>query len=268
MNLGAIERQLDLRDLKLGKVQAPIEIPKTYLTDLSVYPKYYQGSLPACGAHSAAVLKVIQEASETNKIQSFSPRFLWSEIKKIDNHSLEEGTDMRSIFETLKSVGICDYNLIGNDISLSLVEYSLPDISLAVLDNAQPRIIKSYAFTNSPSLQDIKQAIYQNKVVLLLLYVDEGFFGTTEPTFTEKKWGHFVAGANYDEDNFIIIDSTEKDLSLSIKKINKKYIRFVREIGTCLDLPNDYVQNLIKQKELAQKVVQLLIELKNKLHGK
>ena len=264
---GAIKRPKDKRDFKLGKVQAPIEIPKIYMPDLSVYQKYFQNGIPACGAHAGAILKVIQETKEYGHPVSFSPRFLWSVIKNKykDGYALEDGTDMRSIFETLKTYGICDFDFVGNDVSLSLENYTNASLTPSILDNAHPRVIKSYAFIDdggSVSIQDLKQAIYQNGAVLILISLDNGFFGTKNPVFTTKKYRHFVVAANYDEDSFYIIDSTEKDFSFSVKRMLNKDISFVIEAGTAVDLPDEVI---ILQKQIiakAQTVVGLLAKLK------
>lgn len=54
-----------------------------------------------------------------------------------------------------------------------------------------------------------------------------------------------------------ILDSADKQVPL--KKLPNNYP--IREIGTAVDLPDEVVKNLIKQKELLQKVVELLRQL-------
>ncbi len=259
--LGGKPRKLDVRDISLGAVQAPVMIPETFITQWSDYPKYYQGALPTCGAHAGTILKVIQEALEFDIVPDFSPRYLWNEIKKIDGYALEVGTDMRSIFKVLKNEGICDISLAGNDITLPLKEYSSMKITEEMVNDAQPRIISSYAFLEDISIESLRQAIYLNKAVLLLMYVDDGFFGTTTPTFTSKKYGHFVVAVNYNQGGIFVFDSTEKDLTKSIKFIANKYISFVREAGTAVDLNSIEVKKLTEKKQKLQKLVALYQQL-------
>lgn len=265
--LGAIPRKLDVRDIMLGSVQAQIqtEIPSVFKPAvIDQYIKEYQNGQPACGAHAGDIFKVIQETYEDAKPKRFSPRFLWHAIKKLinngagDGFDLEQGTDMRSIFKALKSFGICDFDLVGNDVSLSLEAYSTPEISQEVLDNAQIKIIDAYAFLNDLSFNSLKRAIYLNKAVLTLIRCDDGFFGTKTPTFTERKYGHFVVLVGYEENGIYFIDSTEQDFSNSVKFMDIKYLNFIIEAGTAVDLPNEKVKALVDKKRTLQTVVSVL----------
>jgi len=263
IQLGALERKRDNRDIKLeklneiGAVYVPVEIPDVFLPEYKI-PYYWQRKTPTCGAHAGSYLKTIQENIENGLDNKFSPRFLWRMIKNIDGYSLDIGTDMRSIFKALKSNGICDDVLLPNDTTLSLEEYSTPKLNNEMFDNAQNRIIKSYAFLTDLSFENIKKSIYQNKAVLLLIKVDEGFFNTDTPIFKEKKSGHFVLAWGYNKDYIYIYDSTD---NIQIKKINKIYNNFIIEAGTAVDLNNNVIEMLIKQKNL----LQMLIELYKKL---
>jgi hypothetical protein len=252
--LGAIERKKDNRDILLGRIQLPTPFPETYIPEITNIPTYYQNGFPTCGANAGTWLKSAQEARDGG-IKKFSPRFLWSKIKEIDGYSLEEGTDMRSIFKRLKDTGVADYDLCPDNYTISLDEYTKTD---NLSENAQPKIIKSYAFLDDMTFDGIRRAIYLNKEVLLLMYVDEGFFGTNEPIFKEKKWGHFVVGYGYDEKYIYIKDSTEVDYSKSNKKIGVEYISFFREGGTAVDLPDYVVINLTKQKSILFFIIDLL----------
>jgi hypothetical protein len=207
-----------------------------------------------CGSHAGTHLKMILDYFDTGA-KVYSPNYLWIKIKQIDGYPLEVGTDMRSIFKTLQSYGVCDYDLLPNDFSISLQEYSNPEIINKELDeNAQPRIIKSYAFGN-----DIKKDIYLNKAVIILIDIGETWWTREkiEYPFIKKDGGHFVVAYGYDEDYIYVIDSADKQVPL--KKLPNNYP--IREIGTCVDLPDEVVKNLIKQKELLQKVVELLRQL-------
>lgn len=260
-NPGGIESPKDDRDFKLGKITAPEPHPARYIPDTTGMPTYYQGQYPACGAHSGAYFKVIQESLESGVPQSLSPRYLWSEIKKIDGFDPRDGTTMRAILKTLASRGVCDYALLPNTYDLSLNEYTNPPVSEELRKNAHPRIIQSYAFLDDLSWYGIQNAIWSHKAVLLLLYVDEGFFGTNTPTCKSKKWGHFVTAYGYDEDSIYIKDSTERNETLSWKKLGKDYLPFVREAGTAVDMKNIVVENLDMQVSLLKKLVELYKKL-------
>lgn len=239
---GGVERPKDKRDFKLGQYQAPQEIPKTYATDISLARVHYQNGWPTCGANAGTHLKEIQEALQYGTTQDYSPRFLWRAIKDIDGHPLEVGTDSRSLVKAVKTMGVADYSLLPNDYSQSLALYSRPSISSDMYANAKPRGINGYAFINSPTVEELKQAIFQNKVVILLMWVDDGFFGTSKPTYTQKyKYGHFVVAYGYNDKEFLLLDSTERNTALSTKIVPFSKVDFVREVATVIDLSDTFI---------------------------
>ncbi len=265
ITLGGIERVKDIRDYSLEKVNdllgASISLPETYSIDTSKITQNWQASWPACGSHSASHLVQVMEFIESGLSVRISPAFLWKEIKLIDEHPPEDGTDMASIMRVLQHTGACEYDLLPNNYAQGLSIYTNASVITSfMIDDAQIRIIKDYAYGTDLSFDGIKRSIYTNKAVLLLIHCDDGFFNTSAPTFTERKYGHFVVALGYDQDHIIIIDSTEKDFP--IKKIHKDYIKFVRELGTVVDLSNDYVRELVKKRGLLQQLIGLYQQLK------
>jgi len=257
---GAITKPLDLRDIKLGAVQPPDPaIPITYETDVSWLKPIYQNGWPACGAHAGSHLKAIldHENEPDKKSYHYSPKFLWKEIKAIDGYEPEVGTDMRSIFKVLYNTGICDYDLKPNIYTDDLDQYTLYDNLIKEKENAHPKVIKSYAFGKN-NFNSITEAIYKNKAVLLLLDIGNTWWGKTFVyQFTRKDGGHFVVAYGYDENYIYIVDSADR--FVPFKRIFYNYV--IREVGTAIDLPNEYVENLIRQKEFLQKLVALYQKL-------
>lgn len=265
INLGGQSRPLDLRDIKLGAVQPPVEIPTSYATDISWLEAIWQDGTPSCGAHAWAHLKAILDHFDTGK-QKYSPRWSWLKIKEIDGHPLEVGTDMRSIFRTGSERGACDYNLLPNVFPTTTEAYSDPSVaSEEMRKNAHPRIIKAYGF-GTPAR--IKEHIYQNKAVLVLLDVGNTWWGQKLIwPFTRRDSGHFVVAYGYDEDWIYIIDSADKNIPL--KKLSPDYP--VREVGTAIDIPDEEVKKLIAEKATLQKWVaalQALLKLAQKFNLK
>src|SRR5579863_8757295 len=94
LDLGAIERKPDNRDILLGAVQAPVAIPETPPIDFSWLKRNYQGQTPTCGAHALTHFQaVLLHALDSSKTSRFSPRFSWIRIKAIDGFPLDAGTD-------------------------------------------------------------------------------------------------------------------------------------------------------------------------------
>ena len=259
---GAISRKLDVRDVKLGAVQAPVLVPQKFLPDLTIYPKYFQNQTPSCGAHAGTALKTVQETNELGTPVKLSPRYLWTKIKLVDGYSYTQGTDMRSIFKRLQDSGVCSYELGGNNVNLTLKDYANMPITEDMDNDAQPRVISSYAFLpNGFSIDDLKQAIYQNKAVLILIRCDNGFFGSDNPTFTSEIYGHYVVACGYDENGFYCIDSTETEHQ--VKFIDSKYFSFIKEAGTAVDCDNQVIKDLVDKKRLLQQLVVLWQQLVN-----
>ena len=272
-NLGAIKRSYDNRDLSLGAISAPQSLwptPKAYSSDVSNIRHYYQNGWTTCGAHSGAALKSFQEFRDTGMTDGCSPRFLWNQIKKIDGYGIYDGTDMRSIFKTLSGVGDCHYTTMPDDHSLVLSEYSVVDAAQMdkASDEAGEAIIDAYGFLpNGFTLQDLKDAIYRYHQVLMLIRCDDGFFGNKIPTFSTKKYCHFVVAYGFDEEKIYILDSTEAVSSTDEKVIMNCYFPFIQEVGTAVDAGTLLVRGMIKKKNILTKLVELykqLIAYKNK----
>lgn len=259
INLGGNPRKYDPRDIKLGAVQPPVEIPKSYQTDISWLDPIWQDGTPSCGAHAGAHLKMILDHFDgsADKVE-YSPRYLWLKIKEIDGYPLEVGTDMRSIFKALANKGVCNYSLLPNSFPTTTQEYS-KNVATPEMDaNAHPRIIRAYGFT-VPS--KIKEAIYQNKAVLILADVGDSWWKKVFVwMFKKKDSGHFFIGYGFDEQSISVLDSADKEVPL--KKLMFDYP--IREVGTAIDIPDWQVKNLTTQISLLRKVVALLAKLLNK----
>lgn len=245
--LGARERPKDERDFLLGAIQHPVSIPSSFLPDNSWLVRHFQGLLPTCGAHASSHFKALLDKAERPDLgtsPNYSPRFSWIKIKQVDGFPLDAGTDMRSIFKSQQNDGMDDFEPLGDDASLPLAQYSdSTAITAEMVANANPKTIGSYAFGNT-DYESLCQHIFQNAAILLLIKCDDGFWGTTNPTFTTPKYGHFVVADGYDEDGIRIIDSA--DATDGVKHIAKQYItpQFVIESGTALDIPPNTVPTL------------------------
>lgn len=261
MNLGAIEQPYNYRDIQLGRIQKPVEIPEELIPDYSSVPKYFQGQQPACSSHAGTFGITLNEYLENGYVSPLSPRYMWRKIKDIDGYPLHLGSDLRSILKVMASEATCSNMLLPNEINKPLDIYSNPTIIDAMRYDAQPRIVASYAFLDDISFDGVKQAIFKNKFAILLIHCDEGFFGTTTPTFTSKKYGHFVVAIGYTKNGIIIVDSTEEDTLKSTKFMDKKYVDFIRQGGTVVDIPNEQVKELTRKIVILEQLVSLYTKL-------
>lgn len=234
-----------------------------------VVTRYYQGGQPACSGHAGAWFKSYLDYLTLRLSIARSPRQIYSICKRDDGIPENEGTYLRQIFKTLKSTGVCELSLHPNQIELPKSVYRDPlKISPVAFADAFNNKAGAYATLNDLSFTGLQDAIFQNSAVILLIYCDDGFFGTTTPTFTTKSYGHFVVACQYDQDNIYVIDSTEKNTSLSLKAINKKYINgtgFIREGGTAINIPNWQLIGLTSKNDIIRYILQGLIGAYTKL---
>lgn len=259
---GAIftERPTDYSLEKAHELLGSIQIVPPSIS-IPVIPQVWQSKYPACGAHALAHAIELFELEENNVTTKLSPAYAWKQIKKIDGYKPEVGTDMYSIFRVARDKGTCTYDLLPNDYTQSLTQYTDASVITPLMDDdANPRIISSYAFCTDLSMENLKRMIFINKAVLLLLRCDDGFFGTGRPTFTTKKYGHFVTAVAYDAMGLWVIDSTETNYPY--KFIANQYAPFIQQAGTMIDLPDYVIKNLKTKISLMQQIVALLKRLK------
>lgn len=251
-NLGGQERPVDKRDFGLATYQKPVALPESYKSDLNIQV-YYQGKYGTCGAHAGATFTsgVYQKA--------LSPKYLWKQIKLIDGFSVEDGTDMRSIFKSLSNTGDCTIELCPNDLGASITDYTDPSqITDDQRADAWKHDITGYAFTDNPSWEDIKQTIYQNKYAIALVKCGDGWWKDKNGvnSWAEKDVlplklgnyvsGHFVLLYGFDKDFIYFRNSWGTDWGQGGNGyFDQSFLPNVREIGTAIALqPYVFKKNL------------------------
>lgn len=248
LGFGGVERRVDERDFQLGAYQLPTDRPDIFLPNLSSLAVYYQGEYPSCGAHAGAFFNSKLQSDRTSTTKTLSPKYLWKQIKYIDGYPLEDGTDMTSIFKSLASTGDCDLALMQNTFDSSLAEYSrIKDITVAIQSNGVQNLVRNYAFTNRPTMEQIKQAIYRNRAVIALVDIGDGWWlpdwAHVLPLRLGNKVGHhFVVLWGYDATKVYFRNSWGTSWGDNGNGyFTSSYIPHVLEIGTALALPNQYI---------------------------
>jgi hypothetical protein len=242
-NLGALQRPKDSRDILLGTVQAPVSIPTSFVPDMTWFQRNYQGTTPFCGEHAGTHFQAILDHYQDSTVnQRYSPRYGTIKLKTpassvYDGFAIDAGTSLQAIFKWLQKVGADSFEPLENDVTLLLSTYCEPSVITPAMDvDASNHKIANYAF-DALTFQDLCQACYQSKAVILLLKVDGGFWGAANPTFTTPTYGHFVCQYGYDETGIWIIDSAESNEQFIFKHIDTKFITptFFLESGTAID---------------------------------
>lgn len=250
LGFGGIERRIEPRDFELGAYQLPIAIPDTFMpTNVAQVPVYMQGTYPTCGGHAGATFDGILQGG-----RALSPKYLWDEIKQFDGFAFSDGTDMASIFKSLSSTGDCAISLLPNDLGTTLQQYSkITNVTTAMISDGVHSRITNYAYTNNPTFAQIKQAIFQNKAVIALVDIGDGWWlpdwGHVTPLRLGNKVGHhFIILWGYDQTRIWFRSSWSNLWALNGDNyFLQDYVPHVLEIGTALILPYQFIFTLDMQ---------------------
>lgn len=241
---GAIERVQKAEDVLIGSFITATR-PDTFMPNFTGVIED-QKQTPSCGAHAGQSVKQILESFEG------SPEYLWKKIKLIDGIPPESGTTMDAIFKVLQKTGITSITLMPNNSLQSVKDYTDPStISPAMDSEAQNHKVGPYAFTFNPTLEQLKQAIYDHKAVIMLLRVGAEWWRDKTNTFStwqEKDIlplrtdipitsGHFVTAFAYDE-NYIYFINEWSDAwgKKGLGYFGADYMPRCVEIGTTVNL--------------------------------
>lgn len=282
-SFAARPRVKDTRDFYLHEIQDHINRPLVLMQDIYDLPMKAQRNQKACGPHSAAWYKSYQEKIETGKVFDFSPRFGHTMVKHIDGRGANEGTDLRSLMKLLHSVGLCDEALLENDVDLTPEEYAdFKLITEAMLLNAYPRIIGNYAFLKYLDFESLKQAIYQNGAVIVLLATGAPWWTSQDGSFSYDEKDilplrtpdiclddHFVVLHSYDEDWIYFANSNGILWGRNGHGyFGENYIPYIKEGAVSVDLDDDQL-HYMKHKNIFEQIVILFEQFKNliKQHG-
>ncbi|MBN3040356.1 MAG: C1 family peptidase [Candidatus Omnitrophica bacterium] len=106
--LGCIKDKFDGRDYLMRAYLPVVKLPKKIDYTSKLSPVRDQGQEGTCvGFATASGMKEYQELLDYSKLVILSPRFLYSECKKIDGMPEEEGTTIRAAMKVLDKKGIC-----------------------------------------------------------------------------------------------------------------------------------------------------------------
>lgn len=106
--LGCIKDSFDERDYLMRAYLPLVKIPKKVDYSRKLSSVRDQGDEGICvGFATATGVKEYQEILDYGKEVTLSPRFVYSECKKIDGMPVAEGTTIRAAMEVLATKGVC-----------------------------------------------------------------------------------------------------------------------------------------------------------------
>jgi hypothetical protein len=105
---GCIRDTFDDRDFLMRAYLPIVKIPKQIDYTGQMSPVRDQGDEGTCVGFATTVgMKEYQEKIDYRQLVQLSPRFLYSECKKIDGDPISEGTTIRAAMKVLKGKGVC-----------------------------------------------------------------------------------------------------------------------------------------------------------------
>jgi C1A family cysteine protease len=217
------------------------------MPDRSNIPVKMQGKYGSCGGHAGAMFESIIENTD------LSPKYLWKLAKNLYAQSsdtelyADTGVDMRSIFKAMQNTGVCHESVCPDVLDPSFQQYTdVAAITAAVYNDAYPYGVTNYAFTDNPTWDEIRQAIYQNGAVIALVDCGDGWWanGWGEQATCPLKLGnyasgHFICLWGYDEKYIYFRNSWSSAWGRNGDGyFDVSYLPHVREIGVGIAAPS------------------------------
>jgi len=186
----------DDRDLLLRRFVKPTEIPDK--VDLRIYLQGVrnQGAEGVCAGMASSAMKEYQESRDAGLDEYLSPRYVYSEAKKLDGMPGQEGTTNRAIMAALLTKGIC------LDATWPYISYAGYDKPKTADDEAFGFRISSYA--KMTTILDMEKCLVDNGPFCLGLHINQGWIGHKQDLIPDppRKYvslgGHDVLCCGYD----------------------------------------------------------------------
>jgi hypothetical protein len=283
-NLGHLPSPKDKRDFTLKKVNnllgAPV-VPTAYSTDLSTVPVLMQAQEPSCVGHATAAGMMYTDQGAYS--YDYSPRFLYALCKRDDGIPNVEGTYYRQALKEAQQYGVSDNAQFPNDVMLDVPTYSNASlIPQTAFDVAKNRLVKSYVSVTDLSMDGLKQAIYQNKVVLLGVKVGSEWWTAKSGVSTWNAAdifplrppqtvisGHAIVAYGYDANYIYLRNSWSTTWGQNGNGyFGADYIPFVQEAWTFMDLAPEVVQQLKNKISILTQLVALFTKLLSLIKGR
>ncbi len=251
--------------------------PASFKADISGIPVYDQQKVPDCVENAITFVKKYHLLKNYNLSLDLSRRFLatWTVLK--DGTPLEEGTSVENALYEAHKRGICESRFLADDHSLDTVTFSDPkNLTAAANDNGVTHTIESYAFATDRSDNGLKNAIYQNGVIVVGAVINQNWWtkvtgevswrkedilpirppATHDRNIDTTLSGHCFVLYGYDEQYFYFRNSFSDqwgDAGDGYFKVDE--LPFVYEAATIIDITPEQVQAIKDDIQATQKVV-------------
>lgn len=268
----------DIRNFSLEKAQAVAPFPVSYKTDISALGVYDQSKIPDCVENAITFVKRYHIKRDYNLTIDLSRRFLatWTVIK--DGFPLDEGTSIENALYEAHKRGICESSYLADNHELDIATFSSrSNLTDAANANGVTHTIDSYAFVSDHSVNGLKNAIFQNGVVLVGAIINQNWWTkstgevswrkedilpirppkTRDPKIDSTLSGHCFVLYGYDDQYFYFVNSFSSawaDNGLGYFKVDE--VPFIYEAATVIDISPEKIQILKNEIQAAQQQLQ------------
>lgn len=169
--------QKDPRNWLLESTQPVQPFPDTHVTDITPFklPQniYMQYQIPDCVENAVAFAQRYDEWKATGIIPNLCRRELAIKTVQADGFPFSAGTNLQVALDIAHKQGIGDAQYFPDDHTLDEATFIGASLPQTVIDSAQAHKIPSYAFVSDLSVNGLKNAIYQNGIVLIGIKVSD-----------------------------------------------------------------------------------------------
>jgi len=270
-SFGAIPSKPDYRDIYLGQLGLPEDVPTSYFVDISMIPVENQRQIGCCVGCAVMKYKQVLDYKDTGNVIPLSFRYTYAKAKCVDGYP-GEGTYPRLACKITQDQGISTYNTCPNDTILQHEDfvYQRKESLIPFLAEGEAHLgkIKGYAFVPKDK-ESIKQAIFNNSGLILLArlgvewYTDKNGIRSFDknkilPIRAPKEVisGHEVYCFGFRE----VVDDLEIHFINSWTKewgdrgtgyfLWSEYKNFIDEMITFTDIPNDLLKKVHDEPEI------------------
>lgn len=166
----------------LETAQAPVAYPAEYVAPIDGLPILMQAQQPSCVGHGIAWAVMQKEKTAGRPFKLLSPRFVYA-LSKLTDGIQGDGTSVENALKVAAQYGVCEDEYFPNDVSLSAAEYQdASKITPAAYKNGLQHRISGYHFLSNLTLAGLKNAIYQNDIVIIGMQISDAWWTAPDGT--------------------------------------------------------------------------------------
>ena len=167
---------VDQRNFLLESVQPPAPFPVSFKTDLSALPIMMQDQIPDCVENAVIEVKKFHDFKNKGMLYDLSRRSLAIPTVAADGSPFSDGTSLQVALNVAHNKGIAESSYCADNHNLTPEQFIATPLTSQAVANALMHRITSYVFLKDTSANGLKNAIYQNGLVIVGMHIDENWW--------------------------------------------------------------------------------------------